>query len=1260
MTRTTSRGALLAAALLAASCTAQRTRTARVAIGLGAAALPPGTTALRLVVTGADMAPVTTGLPLDGSTLSLEVQAGLDRVFTAEAFAGATLTHSGSTTLPALLAGQETTVSIRLLPLGPPDTTPPAVVATSPANGATGVAFGALVTADFSEPLDRATVSAATFTLAGPGGAAVAGTVTLSATGTTATFAPAAPLATAATYTATLAAAVRDLAGNALAPVSWSFATAAAGDVTPPRVVSVTPPLDYSTRWIYVPADGAIEATFSEPMDPATLNPSTVLLRDATRNVVPASVSCSGLTVRIAPLAPLTPFAIYYASVTDGARDLAGNALDVAGWPSLGDRSVTWTAGAGGPPLQGLPPSPPETIAAGGTHTLARLGSGVAYAWGTNNGGALGTGQAIGALQPTPTRIPYPSNFQFVHTRSWFSEAIPFGGGVYGWGWGPPLGLAPIDNPAPVGISLGSALAFDVSAGYAHSLVLDASGSGYLLGYRVWGYGDEGAGRLGPPVGNNGARIIPGLEEYNYRSLAAGGAHSLALRSDGIVLAWGDNSYGQLGDGTTKSRSDPRPVPGLTGVAYVAAGDWFSVAVRYDRTVWAWGHNTEGQLGDGTFLDSPVPVAVTGLPPTVDAVSAGARHVLALLQDGTVRAWGHNAGGKLGDGTTADRAAPVAVFGLADVAEVSAGEFHSAARKVDGSIWTWGGNSLGQLGVGTTVDSPVPLLVPLDTTPPTVVSTVPAAEATGVPTNDPIVITFSEPIDPATASYSLPVRDPGGGQVSGTMTVSSRVLTFTPDAPLAPNTTYTVALGTWAVLDLAGNPLAPLSWSFTTGSGPRPPPAWSPSTPFRQAYFSGVGQPVVGSLSGLDFVVWNDAGSLRGAGTTYAPISTLSLPMVGQPVVLTGPNWLLGFVVYLEDAGGCPLGSRLVALALLVGSEGQTYPRSAPFTLHEASAGCYGGFSAGHLGDGIAFAVTEGGVLTAGSVSVTFNRAMGSWEVGAPTSGGVALDPACAGNAFLQGDGLAGFAQAHSPGTPQTRAALAFAARPDSATPATVCASTLDASGSWSPASPLWTAGSAAPPSPEVTTALDGAGNALVLASRASAAGAAFEMTAGYRPDAGGAWEIASLDSSGRASLPSAAFDASGNAVAVWRPGPATGATQVHAARRSAATGWGTATLVSSGAGDTRYPRVSVLADGSALALFQSDVSGQFRVWAADFRGGAWSAPALVQDTALEGRFAETVRCPIGGTFVGRLFAWRETDPTDAGRYRIALSTREQ
>jgi alpha-tubulin suppressor-like RCC1 family protein len=180
-------------------------------------------------------------------------------------------------------------------------------------------------------------------------------------------------------------------------------------------------------------------------------------------------------------------------------------------------------------------------------------------------------------------------------------------------------------------------------------------------------------------------------------AVAAGGRHSLALLADGTVMAWGNNSSGQLGDGTTMPRSVPVPVSGLSGVKAIAAGADHSLALLNNGTVMAWGSNESGQLGTGNTADSEVPVAVKTLS-SVKAISAGAAHSLALLTNGTVMAWGENESGQLGTGNTNSSNVPVAVKGgLSGVSAVSAGGEFSLALLTDGTVRGWGSNRSGQL-----------------------------------------------------------------------------------------------------------------------------------------------------------------------------------------------------------------------------------------------------------------------------------------------------------------------------------------------------------------------------------------------------------------------------------------------------------------------------------------------------------------------------------------------------------------------------------
>ncbi len=180
-------------------------------------------------------------------------------------------------------------------------------------------------------------------------------------------------------------------------------------------------------------------------------------------------------------------------------------------------------------------------------------------------------------------------------------------------------------------------------------------------------------------------------------AVAAGGRHSLALLADGSVVAWGANGLGQLGDGGTSESAVPVAVPGLSEVRAIAAGDSHSLALLANGTVMAWGDDEDGQLGVGGGVEySSTPLLVKGLA-NVKAIAAGADYSLALLATGTVRAWGDNESGQLGTGTLAQSSTPVAVKRLSGVTQVAAGGEFSLALLSDGTVQAWGDDESGQL-----------------------------------------------------------------------------------------------------------------------------------------------------------------------------------------------------------------------------------------------------------------------------------------------------------------------------------------------------------------------------------------------------------------------------------------------------------------------------------------------------------------------------------------------------------------------------------
>jgi alpha-tubulin suppressor-like RCC1 family protein len=246
---------------------------------------------------------------------------------------------------------------------------------------------------------------------------------------------------------------------------------------------------------------------------------------------------------------------------------------------------------------------------------------------------------------------------------------------------------------------------------YGHSLVVLSDGTAW--GWGDSRYGQVGIGSSSmvgvpqpmiAPWSGSGRKAV---------AVAAGYQHSLILLDDGTVWGTGWGVNGELGNGSTTYSYSPVSVsapPGWTGkqALLIAAGYYHSLAALDDGTVWAWGRNYEGQLGDGTTSQRLTPVSV--LAPTawngrqVVALAGGAYHSTAVLDDGTVWTWGYNGNGQLGDGTTAPRSAPGQVLAPPawlgrQVVDVAAGGFHTLAILDDGTLWAWGYNGYGELGM---------------------------------------------------------------------------------------------------------------------------------------------------------------------------------------------------------------------------------------------------------------------------------------------------------------------------------------------------------------------------------------------------------------------------------------------------------------------------------------------------------------------------------------------------------------------------------
>jgi alpha-tubulin suppressor-like RCC1 family protein len=314
-------------------------------------------------------------------------------------------------------------------------------------------------------------------------------------------------------------------------------------------------------------------------------------------------------------------------------------------------------------------------IVGGRDHSLALRSDGTVWAWGSNSIGQLGDGTATDRLMPVQV-LGLAGVVAIAGSRS-HTLALLSDGTVWGWGQNieGQLGDGTNTNRATPVQVVGLSDVVAVAVGSFHSLALRGDGT-------VWAWGSNNVRQLGNGTASNSLVPVQTSNLTDVVAIAASGSHSLALLADGTVWGWGRNGDGELGDGTTNQYLVPVQTLGLTDVVQVACGggasaNGHSLAVTADGKVWAWGENSSGQLGDGTTSDRWAPVQTISLTDVV-SVAAGGRHSLALRAGGTVWAWGQNSG-RLGDGTTINRSTPVQTVDMSNVVAVAAGHFHSLA-----------------------------------------------------------------------------------------------------------------------------------------------------------------------------------------------------------------------------------------------------------------------------------------------------------------------------------------------------------------------------------------------------------------------------------------------------------------------------------------------------------------------------------------------------------------------------------------------------
>ena len=340
--------------------------------------------------------------------------------------------------------------------------------------------------------------------------------------------------------------------------------------------------------------------------------------------------------------------------------------------------------------------------------------------------GANGTGEAASASINVAVTCGDPISAGDAHAC-----AVTAAGGVLCWGandfgqLGNGATATPANPVSVVGLPA-TASVVSVAAGSKYTCALTSSGS-------VWCWGDNSAGQLGDGAFTQSSVAVQVLNSAGDAPLsgviaiAAGQNHTCAVAGDGGALCWGDNSHGELGNGSSLGSNLPVPVSGLTSsVAAISAGSYFSCAVTTGETALCWGQGTSGQLGSGNSIDAAVPTAVvagsTDNTPLngVVAISAGVENSCALTTSGTAFCWGANSSGQLGHGTTgAASSVPVTVLNpvgqsaLDGVATVKGGLDDFCAVTSAGSAYCWGVNQRSQIGESDSAGSNLPAQVSL-------------------------------------------------------------------------------------------------------------------------------------------------------------------------------------------------------------------------------------------------------------------------------------------------------------------------------------------------------------------------------------------------------------------------------------------------------------------------------------------------------------------------------------------------------------------
>jgi alpha-tubulin suppressor-like RCC1 family protein len=349
-------------------------------------------------------------------------------------------------------------------------------------------------------------------------------------------------------------------------------------------------------------------------------------------------------------------------------------------------------------------------IAAGSSHSCGVTLDDVAYCWGDNNFGMLGDGTGQRRLAP----VAVLGGLHFVQVSAGTTHTCGLATDGRAWCWGQNDlgqlgdGTAPTGHPTPVAVA-GTRRFTQIRVGYRHTCALTTTGAPFCWGENA--HGQLGNGSSTGPDDCSGVacsiRPIRAAGTRVFRQIKSGGEHTCALAEDRRVWCWGNNVFGQLGDGTVTTRLKPVAVSGDREFQQLSAGGMHTCGVDRSNRAWCWGRNELGQLGDGsTVMRRRSPVEVAG-GFVFRGVSAGVEHTCATTTSDVVRCWGSNAFAQLGDGTTTNRTVPTRVAGSLHWSMVDAGWMTTCAITLGDRAYCWGTLT----GDGTNALRPTPTAV---------------------------------------------------------------------------------------------------------------------------------------------------------------------------------------------------------------------------------------------------------------------------------------------------------------------------------------------------------------------------------------------------------------------------------------------------------------------------------------------------------------------------------------------------------------------